>query len=299
MGAPRVAVLLAAYNGMGWLSAQVESIFGQAGVHVTIFASIDLSCDGTEAWFENYSKSEPRIKVLPTGLKFGGAAKNFFRLIKDVDFSEFDYIAFSDQDDLWKEDKLLSAHRKIFTEGYAAYSGNVIAFWPDGRERLINKAQPQKAYDFLFEAAGPGCTYVLRSDAALQLKKFVMDNWVDVNMVSLHDWLIYAWYRANGLHWYIDSIPRMLYRQHAGNQVGANMGLKAIKRRLSLLYSGWYRNEVSKISNLVGPFLQDDGGRPAKQQMATKYFIFSHFNQLRRSLRDRIFLVVIAALNLY
>lgn len=34
---PRVAVLLAAYNGMQWIEEQVDSILNQQGVAVTLF----------------------------------------------------------------------------------------------------------------------------------------------------------------------------------------------------------------------------------------------------------------------
>lgn len=52
----------------------------------------------------NYGDS--RINILPEIGRMGSASQNFFRLIRDVDFDSFDYVAFSDQDDIWKLDKL-------------------------------------------------------------------------------------------------------------------------------------------------------------------------------------------------
>ncbi|HBN14018.1 MAG TPA: glycosyl transferase, partial [Pseudohongiella sp.] len=43
----RVAVLLAAYNGMQWLPEQLDSILSQVGVDVTVYVSTDRSSDGT------------------------------------------------------------------------------------------------------------------------------------------------------------------------------------------------------------------------------------------------------------
>lgn len=44
---PKVAVLLAAYNGMAWIEAQLDSILKQANVCVSVFISVDTSSDGT------------------------------------------------------------------------------------------------------------------------------------------------------------------------------------------------------------------------------------------------------------
>ncbi|MCI3085788.1 glycosyltransferase [Escherichia coli] len=174
----KVAVLLAAYNGEQWIQEQISSILKQKNVDVTLFISIDQSSDNTLMLCEELALSEPRINLLPYGDIFGGAALNFYRLIKDVDFTSFDYISFADQDDIWLEDKLQRA--SLFLEKYDVYSSNVIAFWSNGKAVLINKAQPQVKYDFLFEAAGPGCTYVIHRDVAIEFKKFIISKWQEV-----------------------------------------------------------------------------------------------------------------------
>ena len=158
---PDCAVLLAVYNGMKYLEEQLQSILSQTGVNVTVFASVDISTDGSDKWLIQASEKDSRIIVLSAEERFGGAAKNFFRLIKDVDFSRFDYVAFADQDDIWNADKLHKAARIIQYSDYDAYSSNVMAFWSDGKVRLIKKSQPQRQWDYIFEAAGPGCTYLM------------------------------------------------------------------------------------------------------------------------------------------
>src|SRR5690606_1482765 len=130
----------------------------------------------------------------------------------------------SDQDDIWFEDKLARAIGILRRSGSVAYSSNVIAFWPSGRRMLIKKSQPQKKWDFLFEAAGPGCTYVMQADFCTALQQCVCVQWDSVQTVFLHDWFTYAFARANGYQWIIDDKPSMLYRQHADNQVGVNEG---------------------------------------------------------------------------
>ncbi|AMW84956.1 Alpha-L-Rha alpha-1,3-L-rhamnosyltransferase [Pseudomonas yamanorum] len=294
-----MAVLLAAYNGTQWLQDQVDSILNQHGVDVTLFVSVDVSSDGTEGWFEELSKQDKRVRLLPYGMKFGGAAKNFFRLIRDVDFSNFDYISFSDQDDIWIDDKLSTAHEKLSNSEYLAYSCNVTAFWPDGRQVILDKSQKQREYDFVFEAAGPGCSYVLSVSQALRFKAFLVENWSVANEVSLHDWLAYAWYRSNKIAWFIDPSSKILYRQHSNNQVGANKGIKALVARLALMRSGWYRNEISKISSLLSAHLPQLPVALVRRGEVPFSFLVKNINSTRRRFRDRVLLAVVIVFGIY
>lgn len=256
MNRPKFAVLLAAYNGIEWIEEQVDSILGQNNVEVRLYISIDPSSDGTTEWCETLANRESRVVLLPGVDVFGDAAKNFFRLIKDVDFSGFDYVSFADQDDVWLNDKLISAHKQIIANNADAYSGNVLAFWMNGRKALICKSQEQKKWDFLFEAAGPGCTYVLTTKLADVIKNAIIENWDDIQNVYLHDWFCYAFARANGYKWFIDIEPKMLYRQHNDNQVGINSGVRALFTRLRKIFDGYGLEQSKLIGDIVG--LSDD-----------------------------------------
>ena len=54
---PRVLVLLSTYNGEKYLREQLDSIFNQVDIEVSVFASDDCSKDGTVSILEEYSKS--------------------------------------------------------------------------------------------------------------------------------------------------------------------------------------------------------------------------------------------------
>lgn len=290
---PKFAILLAAYNGIQWIEEQIQSILKQKDVEVYIFISIDPSSDGTQELCEKFASNDDRVKLLPYAGAFGGAAKNFFRLIKDVDFSEFNYVSFSDQDDLWRENKLISAHDKIIANNVDAYSSNVTAFWPDGREMLICKSQPQREWDFMFEAAGPGCTYTLKNELANEIKKIILLRWKDIQSVYLHDWFCYAYARANDYRWYIDKESTLFYRQHANNQVGINSGIKALLSRLNKVFSGYGLEQSRLIGNIVG--LPENSffkswcrlGRFDKFKLAFKA------GKCRRRFRDQIFFFLV------
>ncbi|MEO8015084.1 MAG: glycosyltransferase, partial [Polaromonas sp.] len=255
---------------------------------VTVFVSVDASSDDSEGLVDQLATSDARLRVLAHGRRFGGAAPNFFRILSDVDFSVFDYVAFADQDDVWKPDKLCHAHEKLLATGADAYSSNVIAFWPDQRTALIEKSQKQVRWDFLFEAAGPGCTYVLRLELACAIQALVRSRWPEVRQVGLHDWFFYAYARANDYRWVIDDYAGMLYRQHEKNQVGVNRGWQALLHRAGKIFSGWGLKQSVLIAELVGlgndPFVRQwSGGR-----RAGLVWLACQAWQCRRRMRDKL-----------
>lgn len=248
----KVGVLLAAHNGALSLQPQVESIVNQVNVSVELFVSIDVSTDDTCGICARLSEQSQNISILPSTQKFGSAAPNFFRLLRDVNFSDIDYVAFADQDDIWHADKLSRAVEVMMGLGYEGYSSNVTAFWPDGRAVLIDKAQAQVEWDYLFESAGPGCTFVMSQKLVLELQSFIQVNERVMSSVWLHDWFVYAFARSSGYKWYIDSYPSMLYRQHENNQVGVNLGYKALVHRARFVLSGKALEQSSLLALICG-----------------------------------------------
>ncbi len=293
----RVAVLLATYNGEAWLERQLSSILAQVDVDLDIYISDDLSIDGTANLINAY-KSHPNMVLLPNNGRFGSASANFFRLLRDANFSQVDYVALCDQDDIWFKDKLNHAITLINQQHVEAYSSNVIAFWPNGREKLINKAQYQQHYDYMFESSGPGCTFVLTKSLALTLQDFVIRNKEMCQKVALHDWFIYAYARSNGYKWFIDPMPYMLYRQHDENVVGANVGLKAKLARWKRLRDGWLVEQALLIANILGYSNALPMQKLVRYNFADRLWLILNVAKLRRRLRDRVALVLFLLLPL-
>ena len=254
---PSVAVCLAAFNGLQYLQPQVDSILGQTDVDITLYVSVDRSTDGTEDWFCGLQSREARIVLLPFGETFGGAARNFFRLLREVDFSSFEYVAFADQDDIWQPGKLKRAADCLLEQGVDGYSSDIVAFWETGRSRYIKKSYPQQRWDYLFESAGPGCTFVLTRPLATRIQMVLQLNTKQSLDVGLHDWFTYAFARANGYRWIIDEYASLMYRQHGENQVGVNSGFAAVVWRAKKVLSGWGLSQARLIATLVGVDQQD------------------------------------------
>ncbi|AXA33704.1 glycosyltransferase [Francisella adeliensis] len=290
----KVAVLLATYNGIDYIYEQIESILNQVDVDVTIFVSDDLSTDGTKGIIENISATNTKIIVLENVGKFGGAAKNFYRLIKDVDFSSFDYISLADQDDIWYADKLIHSINSIKEQSIDGYSANVLAFWEDGKESILQKASTQAKYDYIFEPAGPGCTYVLSQKLTTEVKSFIEYKWNEVNKIDYHDWIIYAFARENGYSWYIDKKISMRYRQHSSNQLGANNGIKALAKRFKLVFSSWYRNEIVKIIKVLNLELKYKFSLYIlEKSYLHNIFLLKYAHNFRRNKKEKIFLFIL------
>lgn len=284
--APHFAVLLAAYNGSQWIDEQIISILNQKGVQVSIIISVDLSTDLTYEKCSEWLKKDNRVRLLDYGRRFGGAAQNFFRLAIDVDVSCFDAVALSDQDDVWLPDKLLAAWAQLSPGGFDAYSSNVTAFWSNDKKLRIKKSYRQRTYDHFYEAAGPGCTYVFSTRTFFSIQVFLRNNYRKLDGVALHDWLFYAFCREHGFKWIIDDKFSVLYRQHSSNQIGANATIKGIMRRVNMVQSRWYRDQVTKVACLVAPAMV---GR-----ITSRIFIIIHYRNLRRRLRDSIALLLSA-----
>jgi rhamnosyltransferase len=287
----KCAVLLATYNGEKYILEQVASILNQDKVDITIFVSDDNSSDTT---LEQIKKLEnENIILLPVVKRMGSAAQNFFRLIRDVDFSEYSYIALSDQDDIWFLDKLTRAISAIESKELAGYASNVTAFWKSGKTVLVEKSGTEKRWDYLFGSAGPGCTIVLTKETMESFKELLVLKKEQVRKIDLHhDWLIYAYIRANGLKWWVDPTPSMFYRQHEGNELGANSGYKALVNRWKKGRGGWYGEEILRIADICGKL----NTMPMKYMITNNYidkvFLATKVFSLRRKKLDAFVLAL-------
>ncbi|WP_025872190.1 glycosyltransferase [Methylobacillus glycogenes] len=293
---PSVAVLLASFNGRAWIAEQLASILAQQGVKLHVFIADDLSTDGTWEWLNVEAACHQNVTLLPHNQRAGSAGRNFYRLIHEVDLDGFDFVAFADQDDVWDSYKL-SRHARLMKLHQAdGVSSNVEAFWPDGRVMLIVKSQAQRQFDYLFESAGPGCTFLMTTRLAHQVRNVLQDELSPARDVTLHDWLTYAIARSLGYTWVIDANPSLKYRQHGNNVIGANVSLKAKWTRLKQIRDGWYRQQVIKVTRIAYAFSQREDLQRLlvlleKPSLGNRLQLLPYAWHGRRSVKDRLFLM--------
>jgi glycosyltransferase involved in cell wall biosynthesis len=105
---------MATWNGAAFLEEQLQSILGQTFKDWHLYIRDDGSSDGTTDLIDRCAAEHPsQITVLKDHAGSLGAAGNFSRLMKA---SRADYILFSDQDDIWLEDRvevMVSAIREL------------------------------------------------------------------------------------------------------------------------------------------------------------------------------------------
>lgn len=106
---PLISIALCTYNGEKYIGQQLESILSQTCRNLEVVIVDDCSTDGTIDIVNGYAKKDARIKcfVNETNLGFN---KNFERAIT---LTTGEYIAISDQDDIWLPEKIESLLNNI------------------------------------------------------------------------------------------------------------------------------------------------------------------------------------------
>lgn len=291
----KVAVLLATYNGEKFLREQLQSIIFQSHTDWHLFIRDDGSTDCTVEILSEFESKFDNITIVSNICEYtGSAAGNFFKLIHFSEFEGFDFISFADQDDVWSPDKLINAIEALRSNTASGYSSNLVSYDNIRKNaNYIDKSQPQKAYDYLFQGASAGCTYVVTREVLLLVKKETLK--IDSYKGRSHDWLIYAICRVNNIPWFFDECAHIFYRQHAGNVWGAKSAISGLINKFKILRSGWYRDNVRWValhSNaaLKNPVLIQ---RLNRCNLQDKIHLCIMVSQFRRNKRESILLMFI------
>jgi rhamnosyltransferase len=260
----KVLVLLATYNGENFIFDQVKSILSQQDIDIDLLISDDNSTDNTIEIIN--SLADNRIKIIQNNTNFGSAALNFFNLIKNIDNnSDFDYVAFSDQDDIWFSEKISMGVKKMHDSNASAYSSSFYIYNSSKNEVKYGfKPDKQSVRDFVFQSPGPGNTFILSKNLVLDFKE-KLDKFYNIETISFHDWFIYAFARVNNYKWVIDKKSYILYRQHDTNVLGANSSIASKIARLLPRNWNWYKKQARYIYDSFN--LQNDN---------VLYEIFNH-----------------------
>ena len=216
----KVDILLATYNGEKYLREQIDSILNQSYKDFRLLISDDCSNDLTRSILEEYKNKDSRIEVFFQENNLG-VVKNFEFLLGKV---EAKYYMFSDQDDIWKENKIEKSLSKI-EEGFdLVYSDlevvdenlNVIyeSYWK--LKGIYDKIKKYNNFNSLYlNNFVTGCTMISRKEL---INKFLpLPN---TSKYVLHDYWISLILSQDGRISYIEE-PLIKYRQHKNNKVGS------------------------------------------------------------------------------
>lgn len=248
---PKVAVLLATYNGEDYLIEQLDSIFSQIGVSVTVYVRDDGSSDSTVSMLETYENQSGRLILLKDIVGGGSAALNFREIILNVDVSEYSCVCFADQDDIWLPEKIRYGLEKV-VGGCDLYSSSLTSF-SEGNSSLetIKGRVVFKEYDYLFQGLSAGCTYILSPSFYAFVKSQIESHKDILDDGFSHDWLIYTMARSFKYIIYHDSSSKILYRQHRLNVQGSLTGIQGVFYRAKNIWAHWYYGQIMFNSNFI------------------------------------------------
>lgn len=234
--APPVAILLSTCNGAAFLPELLASLRAQTHRAWRLCWRDDGSADASPAVMAEFAAAEPRCDPVPAapGLPLG-AGPSFLALLRAVlpTLAPGTLIAFADQDDVWRAEKL--------ARGVAVLAGVRGPALACARQTLVDAtlrpigASPPLGTEHRFPAAlagnvAVGCTVMLNPEAAALLAQSRPP------AGFFHDWWAYALVTAAGGACVCDPAEVILYRQHGGNLVGAARG--PARRALAALLRG-------------------------------------------------------------
>ena len=138
---PTAAVLLATYNGEKFLTQQLDSILSQTYENIKIYISDDKSSDSTAEILASYQKKFPKKVFYSINENNVGYVKNFEKLLNNCNE---EYMALSDQDDIWMPEKLELQMQEMLSLEDAYNDGACLIhsdlFMIDVNEMLIQKS---------------------------------------------------------------------------------------------------------------------------------------------------------------
>lgn len=227
MSRPSITVVLATYNGARYLDEQLASLWAQTCQDFHLLIRDDGSTDDTPRLIKQASEQHPgRITVLEKDGCRLGPAKSFACLLERCTTS---YVAFCDQDDVWKPNKLarlVSEIRRL--EGADAQVPSLVCSDVEVVDEhlgplstsyfrrhgfSVNDGRDLKLGRLIFRNYAIGATTMI--NRALQSACGELPP-----AAIMHDWWLALLACCVGKTHVIDE-PLMLYRQHGANAVGS------------------------------------------------------------------------------
>lgn len=249
----KVLVMMSTYNGERYLREQIDSIMSQSGVEVYLQIRDDGSTDYTKDILKEYSKKNNINYYFGQNV---GYARSFWDLIMKAD--NFDYYAFADQDDVWKENKLYNAIERLKNVN------NEVCLYSSGLEIVDENLHHINNRKFegikislgsaLVRQRLPGCTMVFNNKLLELCKMCKFDQ--NSNFKFGHDGLVYLTCLAVGGNVILNDVYDIKFRRHSTTQTNAGRGIKKrIKNELSIFKSK--RGNKYQQANIIYVSLKD------------------------------------------
>ena len=256
----KVLIMLSTYNGQKYIREQLDSLYNQKGVDIHILVRDDGSKDNTVEILKEYQRKYGKMTIFAE--QNIGARKSFHTLIiyAKEKFSNYDYYAFSDQDDSWLEEKLKVATDALdeLEEKYKMYFSSMTSVDSNLQPLQIKKEVKtiNNLYANITTGRIAGCTQVFNFailEKASKLSYDIIQN-NDVIVLPYHDWWVAAISYCLSDNIIYDKQSYILYRQHGNNAVGAqnNSFTDRLKRFIYTKHRVFRSLAASKLITYLG-----------------------------------------------
>lgn len=215
---PTVSICMSTYNGARFVASQIDSILKQDYENWILLIHDDGSTDDTVKIIKKYSKNDDRIYFVEEDSNSHlGVKKAFFSLsfLKSTDF-----YMFSDQDDIWKPNKVSITLKEILKQdqSYPVLVHTNYEFFYNSLDNA-QKSGTKHYTDFkrlLLANNVTGCTCMFNKC----LRDKLMASEIPYPNIIMHDWWLAIIASSMGKVVYINE-STIYYRQHSDNVVGA------------------------------------------------------------------------------
>ena len=243
----KVLVLMSTYNGEIYLREQIDSILGQTDCDTDLLVRDDGSTDGTVDILSEYQKKGKLKWYTGENLRPG---RSFMNLLINAP-EDYDYYAFSDQDDVWKSNKMSAATKMMgLSDKPTLYCGNALLV-DHNLESLghlcNNYILKPNLLGILVGGGIQGATIVINKALKSRFGKEILD--ADIKM---HDYYVSCVCLSMGGRILYDEKPYLLYRQHGDNVVGVNKSLiGTLKKRYEMMTNADGTFDIEKTSKEI------------------------------------------------
>lgn len=281
MRQPKIAILLATYNGDRFLSAQLDSILAQSYGNYVLVVRDDCSADGTLAILQQYLAAHPtKMCLLPADSTNLGASGSFSFLLDYVLENKHKlglnsaYMMFCDQDDVWRENKieieiqamleaeagnpqlpvLVHCDLEVVSEALTLIAPSFTRY--QGLETHRNQF-----CNIVISNLVTGCTALINETLARQASPIS-------RQAIMHDWWLALVASAFGKLVYLET-PLVRYRQHGRNTIGAKEHAQLPVLNLSLwqrLFTRKPNEHLFEVARQARAFLRQYGKRLSLRQ---------------------------------
>jgi glycosyltransferase involved in cell wall biosynthesis len=234
----KLILVLASYNGARFIEDQIRSIQGQTFKDWTLLIRDDGSSDDTVDRIRSLAQTDNRITLLIDELGNLGVTQNFARLMQAALDGGADYVAMSDQDDVWHREKL----KILLDEMQKIESSNTttIPILVHSDLEVVDRVMCTINTSFMDYAgispAPPRLEHLLCQNivtgCACLINRTLLKLALPVSReVPLHDWWLALLALSCGVIGYVEQ-TLVRYRQHEKNVVGVKYDLARTVRHL-------------------------------------------------------------------